>query len=584
MTAPFDDTANERSKGAPQTAGKRTQGPIPRLSMQQQAAIFLVVFVFTISLALSYVFYQSTSRMLTDELERRAQSMAGSISESSTFGVLLRDVVILIDVMAPFISEPDVAYISIKGTEGEELVNSSDQPIGTVYADLYAETLESENLSSRFSPITRTDGDGEETSGYHLAVPVWREYQGSFQLGELDEADSFTQDGQAPPERELIGVVQVGLSMQRIGDQAKLVMYQSGFVVIAIAFIGMSVAATLLHRWLGPLQLVTALAQRIQSAGISVGRGKSSEGLQGLISKEMRVVARRDEIGQLHETFLRMVDELSAHDRRLREQKEHLKNMVTERTTELYAAKEDAEAANQAKSRFLASMSHEIRTPLNAVLGFTEMLQEKMARSPEKEAEYLEVIHTSGQHLLALINDILDLSKLEADQYTVLPTEFSLKTCVEQAVAFNKLTILEKKLNVSVECPDVSIVSDERILKQILINLISNASKFTEQEGNIDIVFEERGERVAITVADDGIGMTQDQVELSIKPFVQISADDHINYQEGTGLGLALVKSFVRLLNGTMHILSEKGEGTAVRLDIPNNIGEPDSIDGYEIE
>ncbi len=542
------------------------------LRMNQRAGLFLLTLIVVLSSLLSYVFFQSITQMLTDELRKRGDSIATSIAESSTFGVLMEDKVLLIQVAAPYIDEEDVRYVWISDLEGKPIVSTPLAVVeGGQHPAVLEQVLQAHSTTAAFGEVGPFEDGTPAFNGYHVAVPVWRDNSGDIFRQSVGEADDFGE--QVVGGREFVGVVQVGLTMERINEQTDLLMYRSGFLVAAVAFFGTLVATTLLHRWLEPLQFITRLAQRIRKLGYSEAIGKSETDVERLADSLPRSIDRDDEIGQLYQTFREMVQELGVHDRRIREQKQRLKKMVSDRTVELSIAKEAAEAANKAKSTFLASMSHEIRTPLNAVIGFTEMLQQGLVPNEQKKEEYLEIIHGSSQHLLSLINDILDLSKLEADRFELSLAEFNLAECVEAAFMFNKPKIDQRKIKCTLSCPpDLHAVNDERVVRQILVNLLSNAVKFSADGGKVDVVVKLREDRISIAISDNGIGMTEQEIEQALKPFVQITDLQQGKSAEGTGLGLPIVDRFVQQMGGSLHIFSEKGEGTVVRVFFPRYV------------
>lgn len=240
----------------------------------------------------------------------------------------------------------------------------------------------------------------------------------------------------------------------------------------------------------------------------------------------------------------------------------------------LLAAKEAAEFANRAKSEFLANMSHELRTPLNAVIGFSELLLSKHAGEiNDKQDEYLNDIRASGRHLLSLINDILDLSKIEAGKVELHEEVFGLQEVSENAARLvtERVREAELRLNLDVQKSLPDLRADKRMIKQILLNLLSNAIKFTQSGGEVSFaVCVAGGGGMEFTVSDTGIGMTAEEIETAMSVFGQVEGS-HTRRHDGTGLGLPLVKSLAELHDGTLRIESTPGQGTAVRVWFPPN-------------
>ena len=231
---------------------------------------------------------------------------------------------------------------------------------------------------------------------------------------------------------------------------------------------------------------------------------------------------------------------------------------------ELRRARDQAVAATLAKSRFLANMSHELRTPLNAILGFSEVLIERMfGELNAKQEDYMKDIHSSGKHLLSLINDILDLSKVEAGRMELDVTTFHVPSAIDNAITLVRERAVRHgiALESSVDAALGEFRGDERKFKQIMLNLLSNAIKFTPDGGRIAVSARMRSALVEVAVSDTGAGIASDDLPLMFEEFRQVGTDQ-ARKAEGTGLGLALSKRFCELHGGSIRVESALGKGS----------------------
>lgn len=232
-----------------------------------------------------------------------------------------------------------------------------------------------------------------------------------------------------------------------------------------------------------------------------------------------------------------------------------------------------AEAASEAKSRFLANMSHELRTPLNAIIGFSYLLMDPSLWSPDRkrQRQYVDDIHSSGNHLLSLINDILDVSRIEVGAIELNEETTRVDQIIGSSVKMLQLIAAEAGIDLRLSIADnpLKIHVDRRLFSQAILNLLSNAIKFTPRGGSVILSagFVENG-KLEIAVRDTGIGMTEEQIRQVGQPFVQVDSDLNRRY-EGAGLGLAITKGLIILHGGKLTLESRRGKGTSATIYLP---------------
>src|ERR1700719_385180 len=403
-----------------------------------------------------------------------------------------------------------------------------------------------------------------EGPGQPLPLPVipWGQTQIYwFRNGHLGLARSIIFEGKPT------GIVYISSDLGAMNDRLK-----SYAVIIVVVFLASLVGALLISR----------ISQRVISEPVM----QLAQTVR-IVSQEKNYSLRattnqnRDEVSTLIESVNEMLEQIQQRDGALQRARSELEQRVRERTTQLAVANKEldlrnreVERATQMKSKFLASMSHELRTPLNAIVGFSDLLAEGTpGQLNDKQKRFVNHIKQGSTHLLQLINDILDLSKIEAGQLELRTEEFLVRDALPEVLSTIQPLAMTKNIRVEQKVESKSVVKADRVrFKQILYNLLSNAVKFTPKDGRIDIDCVEKGSEVCISVTDTGIGIRAEDQAVVFEEFRQVGGNtDTAN--EGTGLGLAITKRLVEQQGGKISLESEPGKGSRFIFTLPMGSG-----------
>lgn len=502
------------------------------LRFRGQAVLFLFPLIVIISAVYTLEAISTERSILRKEIIKRGETIAAIAAKSAELPLLSENIEQLKSSALSVMEIKDIAYVAFLNRRSEVLLQEGESHPVHFVPDSGSEAIQ----------LT------EQGSLFEFFVPV-TSVRAAEELFLLEGNDPV------PIHREQIGWVCIGLSKRVMIDSERQVMVRGGVLAVIFSTLG----GLFLYLF---VTLATRPLYTLINAVKEVREGEHPE---------VPVALPDSEIGKLTSEFNRMSRAIKEREDELRRHRDNLEDLVQERTAELIVAKEQAESASRAKSDFLSSMSHELRTPLNAILGYAQILRlQNNLSAPQRQQ--VDIMRSSGEHLLMLINDILDVGRIEANRIELEDVPFDLPALMRQVFDLTRLQAEEKEILLSYQehTPLPSYVrGDERKLRQILLNLLSNAVKYTRKGSVTMLVRYDRsaGGLFRCEVADTGIGIPSDKLEAIFEPFTQLARDRRGT--EGTGLGLNITKRLLALMKGSIGVQSVPGEGSVFTMEVP---------------